>query len=111
MTPNDLPFEPLISLSARLRRREISPVEVTRAMLDRIEAIDGTYMSYKTVLAERAIEQAKTAEREIYLGYWRGPLHGVPIAVKDLCYTTYAPTAGGTTIRARFTPDFNATVV
>lgn len=111
MNPDDLPFEPLVSLSGRIRRREISPVEATQAMLDRIEAIDGTYMSYKTVLAERAIEQAKRAEREIAQGHWRGPLHGVPIAVKDLCFTTYAPTAGGTTMHARFVPDHNATVV
>lgn len=111
MNPADLPFEPLVSLSARLRRREISPVEVTQAMLDRIDAIDGTYMSYKTVLAERAMQQAEDAGREIAQGHWRGPLHGVPIAVKDLCFTTFAPTAGGTTMRASFTPGFNATVV
>lgn len=111
MDPKDLPFEPLVSLSGRLRRGETSPVEVTTAMLDRIEAIDGTYMSYKTVLAERALEQARQAEREIMRGHWRGPLHGVPIAIKDLCYTTFAPTAGGTTMHAAFTPDYNATVV
>lgn len=111
MNPDDLPFEPLVSLSSRIRRREVSPVEVTEAMLDRIEAIDGTYMSYKTVLAERALTQAKQAEQEIALGYWRGPLHGVPIAIKDLCFTTYAPTTGGTTLRAGFVADFNATVV
>jgi len=111
MTSEDLPFEPLVSLSARLRRREISPVDVTRAMLDRIEAIDGTYMSYRTVLAERAMAQARKAEEEIAQGHWRGPLHGVPIAVKDLCFTTFAPTAGGTTMHAGFVPDYNATVV
>jgi amidase len=110
MEPKDLPFEPLVSLSDRLRRREISPVEVATAMLDRIEAIDGTYMSYKMVLAERALEQARRAESEIMQGHWRGPLHGVPIAVKDLCYTTFAPTAGGSTMHAAFTPDYNATV-
>lgn len=111
MDPKDLPFEPLVSLAGRLRRREISPVEVTQAMLDRIEAIDGTYMSYKTVMADRALEQASKAEAEILKGHWRGPLHGVPIAVKDLCYTMFAPTAGGTTMHAGFTPEFNATVV
>ena len=111
MNPADLPFEPLVSLSARLRRREISPVEVTKAMLDRIEAIDGTYMSYTTVLADRAMQQAEKAEKEIAQGHWRGPLHGVPIAVKDLCFTNFAPTTGGTTVRRSFTPGFNATVV
>lgn len=111
MNREDLSFEPLISLSGRLRRREISPVEVTQVMLDRIEALDGTYYAYATVLAERAMEQARRAEMEIARGYWRGPLHGVPIAVKDLCYTTYAPTAGGTTMHRNFTPEHNATVV
>src|SRR5215213_10092582 len=111
MNREDLSFEPLISLSGRLRRREVSPVEVTQIMLDRIEALDGTYYGYATVLAERAMEQARQAEIEIARGYWRGPLHGIPIAVKDLCYTTYAPTAGGTTMHRNFTPEYNATVV
>jgi len=111
MDQNDLAFEPLISLSGRLRRREISPVEVTRAMLDRIGALDGTYFSYTTVLADRALAQARQAETDIARGNWRGPLHGVPIGIKDLCYTTYAPTTGGTMIHRNFTPDFNATVV
>jgi amidase len=111
MSPDDLPFEPLVSLSARIRRREISPVEATKAMLDRIAKIDGDYMSYKVVLADRALAQAKSAEADIMSGNWRGPLHGVPLAVKDLCYTTFAPTAGGTTINRNFTPDYNATVV
>ena len=55
--------------------------------------------------------QAKQCDSEIAKGIWRGPLHGVPIGLKDLCYTTFAPTAGGTTIHAKFTPSFNATIV
>ncbi|MGD9914258.1 MAG: amidase [Rhizobiaceae bacterium] len=111
MNANDLAFEPLTTLSDRLRRREISPVEVTQAMLDRIGKLDGTYMSYTTVLADRALGQARQAETDIMRGNWRGPLHGVPIGIKDLCFTTYAPTTGGTMIHRSFTPDFNATVV
>jgi amidase len=111
MNTKDLAFEPLLSVSDRVRRREISPVELTQVMIDRIGEIDGTYMSYKVVLADRALERARRAETEIMQGHWRGPLHGVPIAVKDLCYTTFAPTAAGTTMHAGFKADFNATVV
>jgi amidase len=111
MSPEDLAFEPLVSLSARLRRREVSPVEVTTAMLDRIEALDGHYMSYTTVLADRALAQARQAEGEIARGHWRGPLHGVPIGIKDLCFTTYAPTTGGTVLHSGFMAEFDATVV
>ncbi len=60
---------------------------------------------------ERALDRAKAADAEIARGLWRGPLHGVPIAVKDLCNTTFAPTRAGTTIFRTFTPSFNATVV
>ena len=55
--------------------------------------------------------QARKHDSEIAKGIWRGPLHGVPIGLKDLCYTTFAPTAGGTTIHAKFVPSFNATIV
>ena len=55
--------------------------------------------------------QAKKYDSEIAKGIWRGPLHGVPIGLKDLCYTTFAPTAGGTKIHAKFVPPFNATIV
>lgn len=101
----------LLDLSDAIRRREISPVEVTRTMLERIESLDGRHRSYAHVLADRAMEQAKAAEGEIGKSMWRGPLHGVPIAVKDLCYTTFAPTTAGTRIHKDFIPDYNATVV
>jgi amidase len=111
MDAKDLPFEPLISLSGRLRRREISPVEVTSALLNRIERIDSSYHSYTTVLADRAMKQAQRAEQELMRGHWRGPLHGMPIAVKDLCFTTFARTTGGMPMYRDFIPKFNATVV
>ena len=53
----------------------------------------------------------RSCDSELAKGIWRGPLHGVPIGLKDLCYTTFAPTAGGTTIHAKFVPSFNATIV
>lgn len=111
MTATELHYEPLLEISGRIRRREISPVAVTQALLDRIAALDGAYRSYTTVTAERALARAAAAEQEMARRIWRGPLHGVPIAVKDLCYTTYAPTAAGTTILKDFIPGHNATVV
>jgi amidase len=111
MNAKDLPFEPLISLSGRLQRREMSPVDVTSALLHRIEKLDGSYHSYVTVLADRAMKQARAAEHELMRGHWRGPLHGVPIAVKDLCFTTFARTTGGMPMYRDFVPEFNATVV
>jgi len=108
---SDLHYTSLTALADLLRRKKLSPVEVTEAMLARIERLDGRYRAYVAVLAERARAQARIAEAEIGRGLWRGPLHGAPIAVKDLCNTTFAPTTSGTTIFKDFTPGFNAAVV
>jgi len=101
----------LTELAARLRARQVSPVEATRAVLARIDALDGRLHSYARVTEELALEQARQAEAEIARGDWRGPLHGVPVAVKDLCYTAGIPTAAGMAIHADFRPAFDATVV
>ena len=108
---SDLQYEQLTIVSDLIRRKKVSSVEVTEAVLQRIAKLDGQYHSYATVLAERALDRAKAADAEIARGVWRGPLHGVPIAVKDLCYTTFAPTQAGGTIHKSFVPSFNATVV
>ena len=106
-----LQYEQLTTVSDLIRRKKLSSVEVTDATLKRIAKLDGQYHSYATVLAERALTRAKAADAEIARGLWRGPLHGVPIAVKDLCNTTFAPTQAGATIFKSFVPSFNATVV
>jgi amidase len=90
---------------------KISPVELTQRMLDRIRALDGRLHSYATVMADSAQAAARLAEREIRSGNYRGPLHGVPIAVKDLCYTKGVRTMGGMKVLRDFVPDFDATVV
>ena len=108
---SELQYESSTTVSDLVRRKRLSSAEVTNAALRRIGELDGQYQSYATVLPERALKQAKAADAEIARGLWRGPLHGVPIAVKDLCYTTFAPTRAGTTIFKTFTPPFNATVV
>ncbi len=104
-------FESLVDVAARIKRREVSSREVTGAALERIAALDGRYRSYTTVLADRAVARAEAADRETASGVSRGPLHGVPVAVKDLCNTTFAPTGAGTMIHKSWTPDHNATVV
>lgn len=86
-------------------------MEVTRVMLDRIEKFDSTYGGYVAVVSERALARAEIAEQEIRSGMWRGPLHGVPLALKDLCATTFAPTAAGMPMRRAFIPSQDATVV
>ncbi|KRR20142.1 amidase [Bradyrhizobium lablabi] len=106
-----LHFLELTDLAELIRRREISPVEATRQQLDRIAALDGTLASYAVVTAERAMAEAQAAEADIVAGRYRGPLHGVPLAVKDLFWTSDAPTAAGTTIHKRFRPTEDATAV
>ena len=91
--------------------RDVSPVELTQHMLDRISKVDVTLKSYATVMAEPALAAARSAEQEILAGKYRGPLHGVPIAVKDLCYTKGIRTMGGTAVLKGFVPDVDATVV
>ncbi len=104
-------YKSIIEISGLIRRGEITSATITEAMLSRIAKLDGKFHSYALVLAERAMAQAKRCDEEIAKGIWRGPMHGVPIGLKDLCYTTFAPTAGGTTINAKFVPSFNATIV
>jgi amidase len=107
----DLHYATLLEAADAIKSRKVSPVELTRAMLDRIAKLEPQLYSYATVTPELALAQAKRAEEEIAQGKSRGPLHGVPIAVKDLCYTAGIPTAAGMAIHANHVPDFDATVV
>ena len=97
-------------LAPRLRSREISPVELTAAYLDRIAQLDPRLRAYITITADLARGQALAAETEIAAGRWRGPFHGVPVALKDLCYTKGVRTTGGSKILADFVPDHDSTV-
>lgn len=107
----DWHFLSIIELAARIRSREISPTAVVGAQLDRIAALDGALHSYALVMADMAMAQAEAAEAEIAAGRYRGPLHGVPIGIKDLCWTEGVPTAAGMAIHRDFRPDRDATVV
>ena len=92
-----------------LRSRELSPVELTRAVLDRIDRMDGTLQAYITVLADSAMAEARDAEAEIQRGDYRGPLHGIPIALKDLYDTAGVRTTAGSKIMSDRVPDVDAT--
>jgi amidase len=111
VTPEDVLYRPLWEIAEAIERRALSPVELGRAQLERIERLDGKLQSYATVLAESALEDARRAELEIWRGDRRGPLHGVPIAVKDLCAMRGVTTACGTVVLREPVPDFDAAVV
>ena len=111
MPDTPLHYQTIVEVAARLQSRELSPVELTSAILERIEALDGDLKSYATVMADSALASARTAEQEIAAGNYRGGLHGVPIAVKDLCFTVGVATMGGARVLKDFVPDFDATVV
>jgi amidase len=107
----DLHYLSLAELSRRLGAREVSSVEVTRAMLDRIARVDGRLKSYATVTGGQALADAARADGEIAAGKRRGPLYGVPVAVKDLCDTAGVATAAGMAIHRDRVPARDATVV
>jgi amidase len=111
MPARDLHYSELVSVGQRIAKRELSSVEATQAQLDRIARLDGQLKSYAYVMAASALAQAQAADREIAAGKARGPLHGVPIAVKDLCWTKDAPTAAGMKIHRDNRPTEDATVV
>jgi aspartyl-tRNA(Asn)/glutamyl-tRNA(Gln) amidotransferase subunit A len=85
----------IAELSALIRARKLSPVEVTEALLARIEETNGTCLGFVTVTAERAMEDARRAEAEIMAGDWRGPLHGIGYGAKDIFATAGIRTANG----------------
>ena len=111
MTQEELCYLDLMDVGRRIGARELSSVEVTRALLDRIAQFDGQLKSYATLVPELALAQAAQANQEIARGVHRGPLHGVPVAVKDLCRTKGILTAVGMTIYSGYIPDRDATVV
>jgi amidase len=107
----ELHFLELLELADCLRRREVTSVEATRSQLDRIATLDPHLNSYVFVMAEDAMAAAAQADREIATGHYRGPLHGVPVGVKDLFWTQNAPTAAGMAIYRDFYPRQDATAV
>ena len=111
MDKKELPFLTASQLSRLIETKEVSPVEATEAYLDRIEAVDPKLNSYITVTGEQALEAARQAEHEIATSQHRGPLHGVPMAVKDQFNTAGIRTTGGSSILKDNIPDEDATVI
>src|SRR6266853_1049863 len=104
-------LETIAELAPRLKRKEVSPVELTRACLDRIETLNPTLNAFITVLADSALAEARTAETEIARGEWRGPLHGIPVALKDIIDTAGTRTTAGSALFEHRVPTEDAEVV
>ena len=98
-------------LGERIAAGDVSSLEATEVYLERISRLDGSYASYITVTADRAREDARRADAEIAAGNRRGPLHGVPVAVKDQFNTAGIVTTNGSTILAENVPDEDATIM
>jgi aspartyl-tRNA(Asn)/glutamyl-tRNA(Gln) amidotransferase subunit A len=111
MNNAELPFLSAAALGELIHKKEISPVQAVTAYLERIAAVDDTLHSYITVCREEALQAAREAEQAILRGEWRGPLHGVPYAVKDQFWTKGIRTTGGSRLLADFIPTDDATVV
>jgi len=103
-------LETIAELAPRLRRKDISPVELTRDCLDRIEKLNPELNAFITVTAESALAEAQAAEDEISRDAWRGPLHGIPVALKDLIDTAGTRTTAGSALFEHRVPSEDAEV-
>lgn len=101
----------ITSLAPLVRDRKVSPVELTRCLLERIERLDPVLHAFITLAPDAAMTQARAAEREIAAGRYRGPLHGIPVAHKDVFWTRGLRTTGHSGVLRDFVPDEDATVV
>lgn len=96
---------PLIEVAAKIQAKEVSPVEVAQSSLDRLAETEPLLTAFVTVTPELALEQAKLAEKEIADGNYRGPLHGIPLGVKDLYDTAGVKTTSSSAQREEHVPD------
>lgn len=111
MLSEDILYLPIRELASRIRSRKLSPVELTESYLDRSKRIGPKLNAYATLTEELALEQARLAEKEIAAGHYRGPLHGIPYAAKDLLAVKGYPTTWGAKPYADQKFDYNATVI
>ncbi|MDJ0390475.1 amidase [Roseomonas sp. E05] len=108
---SELCFLTIAEASRRIRAGDLSPVELAEAYLDRIAALDGQLNAYVLVLREAALAEARKAEAEIAAGDWKGPLHGIPIALKDIYNTAGIATTGHSALFRDHVPAEDATTV
>src|SRR6476646_4667816 len=106
-----LTYATIEQLAPRLERRDISSVELTEAALGRIEQLDGRLGAFITVMAEEARAAARQVDADLKRGEYRGPLHGIPVSVKDLYNTAGVRTTSGSKILADYVPREDATAV
>jgi amidase len=111
MVTSELHWLNLSDLARRIEAGEVSSLAATEHILHRIEQHNPRLHAYVTSMADSALEEAENADRERAAGKLRGPLHGVPLAVKDLCDTAGVPTAAGTRVMVNRVPARDATVV
>ena len=111
MNSTDLCYTPATELARLIRTRALSPVEITRAVLERIERVNPSVNAYCTVTADLAMDTARAAEQAVMRGEVLGPLHGVPYSVKDLNFTKGIRTMGGSFIFEHRVPDADAPLV
>ncbi len=111
MQADEVCYQTMAEVATRLRTRQLSPVQLTDVILERIAKYDATLRSYLCLGADEARADARTAEAEIAAGNYRGPLHGIPIAIKDLFATKAMRTSCASKVGADWIPDFDATVV
>ena len=108
---SELHYSSLGSVCARIKSGELTARETVESTLTRISQLDGALHAYVMVLGDAALARAEALDEARAAGEMLGPLHGVPIALKDLLYTEGLPTASGTRVMADFVPDEDATVV
>jgi|KBSMisStandDraft_5_1062788.scaffolds.fasta_scaffold42383_4 aspartyl-tRNA(Asn)/glutamyl-tRNA(Gln) amidotransferase subunit A len=108
MSTDDICYRGVHDLAGHVQRREISPVEIVDAYLQRIEALNPRLSAYLTLTADSAREEALRAEAEIAAGRWRGPLHGIPYGVKDIIETKGVRTTHGSSFFPDFVPERDA---
>lgn len=110
MADSEIVFQSASELAKLVKTRKLSPVEIVRAYLERIDSVDTKVGAFITVTRERALRQAEEAEKEISAGRYRGPLHGLPYAPKDLLATQGILTTNGSKITAGWIPSYESTI-
>ena len=101
----------IVELATLLESKDVSPVDIAEDVLARIQELNGRLNAYVYVEPEVVREQARQAEKEIHRGSYRGPLHGIPVSLKDIFLTAGVPTKAGSKILGDFIPTEDATVV
>jgi aspartyl-tRNA(Asn)/glutamyl-tRNA(Gln) amidotransferase subunit A len=111
MASEEIYFLPVTELARRIEAKKLSPVELTQIYLDRSEKLGPRFNAYARLTPDIALSQAKAAEKEIERGHYRGPLHGIPYAAKDLLAVKGVPTTWGAKPYANQTFNYDATVI